>query len=221
MAGPGVETAVSGGAAGAALARELAEATRRLAEGGLIVAREGNASARLPDGEVVGTPAGARKGDLGPADMVRCDFEGRLTAGSGRVSSEILVHLAVYRARPDARAVVHAHPPTATAFAAAGVALDPPILAEAAFVLGRVATAPYHPPGSPELAAAVAAAAAGADAILLANHGALTLGRSPAEALERMETLERCAVIALMARVLGGGRPLPAPEIARLLSRRS
>lgn len=203
------------------ITNELCEAAVGLAEGGLVVAREGNLTALLSGGEaILGTAAGTRKGETTKGKLVRCDRQGNKVDGVGRVSSEIRMHLALYERRPDIGAVVHAHPKTATAFAAAGIPLDPPALAETVAILGRVAFAEYHPPGSAELAAAVADAAVGADAVLLANHGAVTVGETPTEAFERMETLERSAEIVLAARRLGGARPLPEDEVERLLAGR-
>lgn len=205
----------------AKITKALCEAAAGLAERGLIVAREGNVTALLPGGEeVLGTAAGSKKGEATPGKLVRCDRQGNKLDGVGRVSTEIRMHLALYERRPDIAAVVHAHPKTATAFAAAGLSLDPPVLAETVAIVGRVALAEYHPPGSPELAAEVAERALGADAVLLANHGAVTVGRDPTEAFERMETLERSAEILLAARRLGGARPLPEDEVERLVAAR-
>jgi L-fuculose-phosphate aldolase len=148
--------------------------------------------------------------------LVKTDLEGRQIEGRLRVSSEVQMHTAIYARRGDVRAVVHAHPPTATAFAVAGVALDRPISAEAVVTLGRVPVIPYGTPSTHELADNVGDAICDAHALLLANHGALAVGEDPWRAWERMETVEQLARISLMARQLGGSNLLPAPAVERL-----
>jgi L-fuculose-phosphate aldolase len=200
-----------------AIRAEILDVGRRLHEKGLITAAEGNISVR--DGErIYVTAGGVSKGRLTPEQVVITDLDGRVLEGRSRVSSELPMHVAVYRARPDARAIVHAHPPTATAFAVAHIPLDRPILAEAVLLLGPVPVVPYAPPSTPDLASVVATAALTAQALLLANHGALALGESLARAHERMETLEHLARVTLLARLLGGDKPLAPAEVERLLA---
>lgn len=136
------------------------------------------------------------------------------------MSSEIKVHLAIYRVRPDIQAIVHAHPVCATGFAAAGVDLCRHSLAEVLVDLGHIVTVGYHAPSSFDLAAAVGEAAADSNAILLANHGALTMGRDLQNAFDRMETLERSAEIAVVTQVLGSEQQLSPEQVQHLLSRR-
>jgi L-fuculose-phosphate aldolase len=198
-----------------AIRSAITEVGRRLYSRGLICALEGNVSVRLGDRLLV-TPAGVCKGFLADGDLVTTDLEGRALDGKGRASSEILMHVAVYRRRPDVLAIVHAHPPTATAFAAAGIPLDKPLLAESVVTLGPVPVIPYHAPATAELAETVAAAAATAQAVLLANHGALTVGEDLWRAWERMETLEHLARVALNTHLLGQVHPLPEAAVARL-----
>lgn len=195
---------------------EMVEVGRRLYARGLISANEGNLSVREGDVLFV-TPAGTCKGFLAPEAIVRTDLEGRpLEPGGRRVSTEVRMHAAVYRRRTDARAVVHAHPPVATAFAVAGIPLDRPLIAEAVVTLGVVPVIPYGTPSTEELADRVGDAICGAHALLLANHGALAAGEDLWRAWERMETVEQLARITLGTRLLGQGNLLPEPAVEQL-----
>jgi len=193
---------------------DMVEVGRRLYARGLISGNEGNVSAREGDRLFI-TPAGACKGFLTPDAIVQTDLEGR-TEGSGRPSTEVRMHTAIYRRRSDARAVVHAHPPTATGFAVAGIPLDRPLIAEAVVTLGPVPVIPYGTPSTPELAENVGRAICEGHGVLLANHGALTVGENLFRAWERMETLEQLARVALVARTLGQDNLLPPADVERL-----
>jgi L-fuculose-phosphate aldolase len=197
---------------------EIVEVGRRLYARGLISGNEGNVSVRIGDVLLV-TPPGVCKGFLTPEMIVRTDLTGRPTDGQ-RASTEVLMHTAVYRRRPDAAAVVHAHPPVATGFAVAGIALDQPLIAEAVVALGKVPVVPYGTPSTPELADNVGAAVCNAQALLMANHGALTVGDSLYRAWERMEALEQVARITVVTRLLGVTNLLPAADVARLTEMR-
>ncbi len=201
-----------------ALREELVAVCRRLWERDLIGAAEGNVSARLGPDRFLVTPAGVGKGSLRPADLVVVDGAGAVVKGRGRASSELRMHLAAYAARPDAAALVHAHPLTAVALTVAG--LPPPnhLVPEASVTLGEVAVAPFATPGTEELPRALAPLLPRHDVILLARHGALALGASLAEACDRMETLERVARVALLARLAGRCEPLPAEAVARVVA---
>ena len=199
-----------------ALRAEIIDVGRRLHDKGLITAAEGNVSVRTPEGLLV-TASGVSKGDLTPELVIATDECGQGPADGPRVTSEISMHVAIYRRRPDVQAVVHAHPPAATAFAVAHVPLDQPILAESVLLLGPVPLVPFQPPSTAALADAVADACAGANALLLANHGAVTMGETLAAAHRRMETLEHLAHVTLLARMLGEPRPLSAADVATLL----
>lgn len=197
-----------------ALRRDIVEAGRRLYAKGLIAGGEGNISVRV-GARLYVSPGGVCKGFLNPADVVVTDLDGRAVEGA-RASSEILMHVAVYRRRPDVGAVVHAHPPAATGFAVAGLPLDRPVLAEPVVTLGPVPVVPFGTPSTADLAERVASAIGSAHALLLANHGALTVGETLWRAWERMETLEQFARIALAARLLGGQTELRPEDVARL-----
>ncbi len=201
-----------------ALREELVAVCRRLWERDLIGAAEGNVSARLGPDRFLVTPAGAGKGDLGPGDLVVVDGTVAVVKGRGRASSELRMHLAAYAARPDAGALVHAHPLTAVALTVAG--LPPPnhLVPEASVTLGEVAVAPFATPGTEEVPRALAPLLAQHDVILLSRHGALALGATLAEACDRMETLERVARVALLARLAGRCEPLPAEAVARVIA---
>ncbi|HPE16920.1 MAG TPA: class II aldolase/adducin family protein [Oscillospiraceae bacterium] len=198
-----------------ALRRAVCETGRLLWERGLIAGSDGNLSARLADGAVLLTPSGVSKGGLTPEALVVLDADGAPLRGAGKPSSEWRMHLAIYRARPEVGAVVHAHPPCATAFAAAGRVL-PLLLPEAVLTLRRIGVAPYALPSSQALADGAAAALADGDAAILMGHGAVTVAADLGAAWERMETLEHCAKVALYAQALGGGVPLAEEAVAAL-----
>lgn len=204
----------------ATLREDICEVGRRLYRHGYIAAMEGNISIRLSDDEVMGTPAGVCKGYLTPDLIVTCDMQGNKLEGALRVSTEIQMHLAVYRARPDARAVVHAHPPKSTGFAVAGVPLNKAVLAEVVVTLGCVPLASYATPSTKELAESVDRLVRTSDGLLLSNHGALTVGKDVYDAYFKMEVIEHFAEISLISRQLGGERLLPRSEVSRLLDLR-
>ncbi|MBR0376407.1 MAG: class II aldolase/adducin family protein [Firmicutes bacterium] len=182
---------------------QIVEAGRRLWLRGLVAASDGNISCRLADGAFLITPSGVAKGFLGPDDLLLVDEAGNVLSGTGRPSIETALHLAVYRARPDIRALVHAHPPLTTAFTLTGQDMNEDAPDEVKLQLGRIAVADYGEAGSGELAQNVAKAArSGAYAVLLSRHGALTAGDDPLRALFRMEALEQAAKTMLAARLL-------------------
>ena len=204
------------------LRRELSASCHRLHARGWVANHDGNISHRLPDGRVLASPTAISKAEVAPDMLVIVDGEGKVVEGSRRVFSEIGLHLACYRARPDVRWVFHAHPPKATAFAVAGHPLfDPPFMAEPVVSLGaRVPLLPPAAPGSPELLEDLARALAEADAVLLGGHGVLTVGADAETALLRMEFIEHLAAIHLASLPLGGPRPLPADQVETLLAAR-
>ena len=202
----------------AGLRRDLLEVCRRLHDRRLLGAGEGNVSCRLSIDRLLVTPSGANKGHLRPADLVVVDLSGAKVRGRGRPSTELLMHLAAYAARPDVLAVVHAHPLTAVAFTVAG--LEPPndLLPEAVLVLGRVAVAPFATPGTGEVPRSLAPFWKDHEVILLERHGALALGRDLFQACDRMETLERVCEVAAAARALGRCEPLSPSAVAKVIA---
>jgi L-fuculose-phosphate aldolase len=203
----------------ARIRRNLVAVCRRLAALELIGASEGNLSARLGRGRILATPSGSNKAMLEPDELVVLTEEGRKIRGAGRASSEMALHLAIYQARPEVEAVVHAHPLTAIALTLAGVSLAEPLVPEAVTTLGGgIPTAPYATPSTRELADAVVRAMGVRAACLMERHGAVAVGRDLFEACDRMETVERLAQIYWRARLLGSEpRPLPRAEVERLL----
>ena len=185
------------------LRREIVQVCRRLYERGLIAGGEGNVSARRDTSTLLITPAGASKVDVAEDDLVVVDRAGNPVAGSGRASSELGMHLRIYDRRPDVGAVVHAHPPFATAFAVAGEDLMSPVLPEIVVLIGGVPLVPYATPGSPALAAAIEPFLELHDAFLMANHGATSFGSTLSIAHQRMESLEHAARTLCLARNLG------------------
>jgi L-fuculose-phosphate aldolase len=194
----------------------IVEAGRRLYARGYTASNDGNISARLDDRRLLMTPKSVCKGFMSPDMMVITDLEGKKLAGERDPSSEMQMHLEVYRQRPDAGAVVHAHPPIATGFAVAGIPLDRAVLAEVVTTLGSVPIAEYATPSTKELPEAVRKYVKAHDGMLLANHGALTLGADVFAAYYKMETIEHFAHISLVARLLGGERLLSRQEVERL-----
>jgi L-fuculose-phosphate aldolase len=195
----------------------IVEIGRRLYNRGYIAASDGNISVRLPDGNrFMATPSGVCKGYLTSDMMVVVDAQGRKLAGRLNPSSELAMHMIIYRLRSDVGAVVHAHPPCGTGFAAAGLALDAPLISEVVLTLGCIPLAGYGTPSTSELAEAIAPYIPHYDALLLANHGALTCGPDLENAYFKMETLEHFAKICLVARLLGPEKPLSPEAVAKL-----
>ena len=198
------------------LRADIVEVGRRMYARGYTASNDGNISARLDDRRLLMTPKSVCKGFMTPEMLCITDLEGVKLAGERDPSSEMQMHLEVYRQRPDVRAVVHAHPPTATGFAVAGIPLDRAVLAEVVTPLGSVPIADYATPSTRELPEAVRKYVKAHDGMLLANHGALTLGADVFAAYYKMETIEHFATISLVARLLGGERLLSREEVFRL-----
>jgi L-fuculose-phosphate aldolase len=200
------------------LRADIVEVGRRLYARAYTASNDGNISVRLGPDRLLMTPASVSKGFMTADMMVVTDLEGTLvSAAPGRKpSSEIQMHLVAYQNRPDVGAVVHAHPPLATGFAVAGIALDRAVLAEVVTTLGSIPIAEYGTPSTRELAAAVAPYVTSHDGLLLANHGALALGADLFAAYYKMETIEHFARISLVARQLGGEQLLSREEVVRL-----
>jgi L-fuculose-phosphate aldolase len=184
-------------------AHEIVLCCRRLWQGGLIAGQDGNVSVRHAPGRLLVTPRGLLKSELTPEDIVEVDLEGRHLGGSRMASTELDLHLRVYRRRPDCGAVVHAHPPMATAFAVVGEGIPGNVLPEVAVLMGEVPLVPYATTGTPALGDAVEPFLEGHDAVLLANHGAVVWGANLTTARIRMESLEHAARILAAARCLG------------------
>jgi L-fuculose-phosphate aldolase len=162
------------------------------------------------------TPTGVSKALLKAADMVIVDMDGTPLAGSRKVTSEISMHLAVYQLRDEMRAVVHSHPPIATAFACSGRGLNEMLCQEAVMTLGAVPLARYATTGTDEVAASLVPLIPGHEAILMANHGAVSYGETLLEAFLKMETVEHLAYVALVAHQLGSAQPLNAVQVQQL-----
>lgn len=198
------------------LRQAICWAGRRLYEQGFAAANDGNISVRIEDGSILTTPTGVSKGELTPDMLVHVDAAGNMIAGEMRPSTELRLHLRVYERRPDVQAIVHAHPPYATSFAVTGRALDEPLIAEAIVHLGPVALTPYATPGTDELPNSIEPFVLAHNAILLANHGALTYGPELKTAQFRMESLEFYAKITALSHQIGTPNLLTPEQIASL-----
>src|SRR5213593_3105570 len=194
----------------------IVEVGRRLYARGYTASNDGNLSLRLDAGRLLMTPKNVCKGFMTAEMMVITDLDGRKLAGERDPSSEMLMHLEVYRQRPDVQAVVHAHPPIATGFAVAGIPLSRAVLAEVLTTLGSIPIANYATPSTAELPEAVRKYITAHDGMLLANHGALTVGADLFSAYFKMETIEHFAKISLVARLLGRENLIAREEVDRL-----
>jgi L-fuculose-phosphate aldolase len=189
---------------------------RVLYERGFIAATDGNISVRLDDDRILITPTCMCKGMMQVDDLVVIDRHGRKLEGERNVSSEVQMHLLIYNMRSDVQAVVHAHPPTATGFAAAGIALDQPLVSEVVLTLGEVPLAPYGCPGTQALSDSLRPLIPNYDALLMANHGVVTYADELNRAFMHMETVEHFAKITLVARTLGNPKVLESEEVKKL-----
>jgi L-fuculose-phosphate aldolase len=198
------------------LRADIVEVGRRMYARGYTASNDGNISVRLGPDRLLMTPKSVCKGFMTPDMMCVTDLEGKKISGDRDPSSEALMHLEVYRQRPDVNAVVHAHPPTATGFAVAGIPLDRAVLAEVLTTLGSIPLAEYATPSTAELPEAVRKYIKAHDGMLLANHGALTVGTDLFSAYYKMETIEHFAHISLVARMLGRENLISRDEVMRL-----
>lgn len=203
------------------LRRLMVTVSRDMYARGFVTATEGNLSTRLDGERLLITPTMTNKSRLTEDALIVVDHAGRVVAGTGRASAEIDLHLTVYRERPDVNAVVHAHPPIATAFTVAGVDIAQRSLPEIVVSFGSIPTAPYGTPTTPELAKTIEGLIRNCDAILLEKHGSLTVGRTLVAAFENLERLEWAAEVSLWARLLGKAEALPDAQIEKLLALRA
>ncbi len=205
------------------LKEELCEIGRRIWQRGFCGGNEGNHSVRVDDDKLLCTPTGVSKGFMTSDMICLTDMEGKPIDESGsRVTSEIRIHLAIYRRRPDVRAVIHSHPPHAMAFAMAGIPLPEGIHPEAEVFLGRVPLADYATPSTDALADSLMPHRSdNTNTILMRNHGAVCFEKSLTEAYYRMEVLDNYCKALLLSRQIGGPRVLSAEEMKQLLAVKS
>jgi len=204
------------------LQREMVRICRRIHDRGFAANHEGNVTALTADGHVLSTPTAVSKGDVREGDLLVLDRRGHKILGSRKPFSELLMHLAVYKGRPDVGAVVHAHPPKATAFAVTGLPIEAFCLPEFVVSIGGVVpVVPFAPPGSEALNNALAPFLEAFDVVLLQNHGVLAWGPDVSTAMLRIEHCEEAATILLSARSLGTPLALSPETVQQLLDART
>ncbi len=201
-------------------AADIVQVGKLVFDKGWVAANDGNISIRLDDERIMCTPTGVSKGMMRPDDIIIVDYAGDKISGRLERTSEILMHLKIYELREDVNSVVHAHPPVATGFAAAGLALDTALLPEVVIGLGCVPLADYGLPGTDALTEPMLPLIPRYDALLLGNHGAVSYGNDVMQAYFRMETVEHFARINFVAEMLGGARALPRVEVDKLFESR-
>jgi L-fuculose-phosphate aldolase len=195
----------------------ICEIGKRVYEKGFVAANVGNISVRIDENEFLITPTGVSKGFLTTDMIIKVDGEGNVLEGEYKPSSEMKMHLLVYKERPDVHAVLHVHPPYATAFAIAGIPLDQAIMPEAVVSLGTIPLAKYGTPSTDEVPKAVKSHVYDHQGVLLENHGALTWGKDLLQAYYLMESLEFTAKINWISRQLRGDRELSKENVAKLI----
>jgi L-fuculose-phosphate aldolase len=199
-----------------AIARQLVRVCRDLYAHGFVTAADGNVSSRLSNGNILATPTSLNKGRVKESDLVEVTLDGE-PVHKGRVpSSELGMHLYIYRQRPDVNAVVHAHPTYATGFATANIPLDQPLLPEVIVGIGAIPLANFAITSTQEVADSIAPFVKTASAVLLANHGVVTFGKDLDDAYFKMEKVEHAAHITFVARMLGGEKVLTGEKVMRL-----
>ena len=188
---------------------------------GYIVGADGNISARMADGTVLITPAGARKGFLSPEHLAHVDMRGRVIDNGPRCSTETGIHLGSYAERPEMRAVLHCHPPHAVAMTIAGIDLQTPVIPEIIVTIGGIPTAPFGTPGTDELPESIRSIVKCSDTVVMQNHGSVTLGVNLLDAFKKLDMLEHTARILWLAHCVGKVNPLPPETVRKLLGTRA
>ena len=202
------------------LRRDLLHYCQKVYQQGWVANHDGNLSARLTNGHFLCTPTAMSKGDITAEMLLVIDKERKVLSGSRRIFSEFQLHEAAYAARPDIGCVIHSHPPTASGFAVANVPLGPPFMAEAIVSLGpTIPLIPFFPPKDPRLSVEIEKGFQQSDVLMLANHGLLSVGGSFEQAFLRMELVEHLCKILLVAKQMGGAKPLSS-EVVEKLSKR-
>jgi L-fuculose-phosphate aldolase len=187
---------------------------------GYIVGADGNLSARMADGTVLITPAGAMKGFLSPQHLAHIDLTGRVLDNGPKCSTEVGIHLVVYHERPEMRAVLHCHPPHAVALTIAGIDMQTPIIPEIIVTIGGIPTAPYGTPGTEELPESIRMLVKCSDTLVMQNHGSVTIGTNLLDAYKKLDMLEHTAKILWLAHCLGRVNALPPDAVRKLLGTR-
>jgi len=200
--------------------RDIIEAGRRMYARGYVSGNDGNISARISNDTIIATPSGVSKGYMTGDQLVKLDLDGNILEGALKPSSEIKMHIAVFKRSPTLLSVCHAHPPVSSAFAAAGVPLDKPFLQETVMLLGVIPVAKYAAPGSEELALGAAEYCLDYHGALLEQHGAVTWGDSVMQSLYRMESVEYTATVAMYSKMMGFERTLEKEKIDDLIAMR-
>lgn len=201
---------------------QICDVCYKMWQQGIVAANDGNVSVKLEDGTIMCTPTGMSKSLVTPESLVRTDLEGNiLEAAEGyRPSSEMKMHYRCYKERPDIGAVVHAHPPVATTFAAANRPLDDYVIMENIVNIGAVPVAPMAIPSTEQVPESVAPLLKKHDAMLLAHHGALTVGVNLLAAYYKMESVEQFAKTSLFLKILGGAPDIAEDKIQTLIGLR-
>jgi len=198
--------------------KQICDIGKRIYNRGMVAANDGNISVKISDNEFLCTPTGVSKGFMTPDYICKVDADGNVISANGnfRPSSEIKMHMRVYKQRPDVKSVVHAHPIYATSFAIAGIPLTQPIMPEAVIALGCVPIAEYGTPSTTEIPDAVEKYLPYYDAVLLENHGALTFSNSLLAAYHKMESVEFYAELLFLSKQLGGPKEFTKEQIKKL-----
>jgi len=200
--------------------REIVKICHKIYDKGFVTATDGNVSVRLDGDRIMTTPSGLSKGDVTEESLIVTDMEGKKIAGEGKPSSEIRMHLQAYKDRPDIRAVIHAHPPISTAFSIAGLKMAQCVLPEVVLTMGSIPTTEYATPTTAEGPEVIKPYIKEYDAMILDRHGTLTVGETLQKAFEKLEKIEHCAHITLMARQLGRVSTLSPDQVEKLISLR-
>lgn len=201
--------------------QDIVDVGKLVYQKGWVAANDGNISVRLKNNKILCTCTGISKGMMTVDDLTVCDLDGNKMEGSRERTSEIAMHLTIYRMRPDIFSIVHAHPTTATGFAVAGRPLNLALLPEVIIGLGSVPLADYGLPGTPALTEGMLPYIPKYDAILMGNHGAVAYGADVYKAFFKMETVEHFARICFVAELLGGAKALPKEEVEKLYDSRT
>jgi L-fuculose-phosphate aldolase len=204
-----------------ALRGAVCQIARMAYDKGFITNVDGNFSVRLREREILITPAGQPKAFLEPAQIAHIDFDGKLVSGSARPSTEVSMHLAAFKERPEMNAICHAHPKHAVAFTLAGLSLDMCVIPEVVVTIGSIPTAPYGTPGTQELPESIRGVIRCSDVVMLERHGALTMGLNLMDAFRKLEVIEHTAEILYYARTLGGVKELSPEQVQKLLDTRT